>query len=128
MLMERMSPSTSQLYIADADGSNERLLLRNNSLYDYHASFSADGEYITFTTERNGDGNSDVYLVHKNGTGLKSIVTTPAVEDTVAISPDGKSAVYASTADGILHEPAACGDSRPKLSRTKTPFSPTARS
>ena len=98
MLMNRIAPSTSQLYIANADGSDELLLLGNNSMYEYHASFSPDGEYVAFTTERNGDGNSDVYLVHKDGTGLRPIATTPAVEDAVAISPDGKSAVYASTA------------------------------
>ena len=56
--MNRIAPGTSELYIANADGSDERKLLGNESTYDYHASFSPDGEWITFTTERNGDGNS----------------------------------------------------------------------
>jgi dipeptidyl aminopeptidase/acylaminoacyl peptidase len=56
--MNRIAPGTSELYIADVDGSNERKLLGNQSRFDYHASFSPDGEWITFTTERNGDGNS----------------------------------------------------------------------
>ncbi|KAF4304694.1 Six-bladed beta-propeller TolB-like protein [Botryosphaeria dothidea] len=88
----------SKLYIANADGTNERLLLGNNTAYEYHASFSPDGEWIAFTSERNGDGNSDLYMVRKDGTGLKPIAITPAVEDAVSISPDGKSAAYASTA------------------------------
>lgn len=41
MLMNRIGPSTSTLYIASADGSNERQLL-NNSRYKYHASFFLD--------------------------------------------------------------------------------------
>lgn len=56
--MNRIAPGTSELYIANADGSDERKLLGNESTYDYHALFSPDGKWITFTTERNGDGNS----------------------------------------------------------------------
>ena len=36
-------------------------------------------------------------MAHVDGTGLKPIATTPAVEDAVSISPDGKYAAYAST-------------------------------
>lgn len=56
--MNRIAPGTSELFLANADGSHERKLLGNDSTYDYHASFSPDGEWIIFTTERNGDGNS----------------------------------------------------------------------
>jgi hypothetical protein len=56
--MNRIAPGTSELYIANADGSDERKLLGNSSDFDYHATFSPDGQWITFTTERNGDGNS----------------------------------------------------------------------
>ncbi|KAJ5112777.1 TolB C-terminal domain-containing protein [Penicillium argentinense] len=99
MLMNRINPSSMQLYIANADGTNERLLLGNQSVFEYHASFFPDSEHVAFTTERNGDGNSDLYMVHVNGSGLRPIATTPAVEDAVAISPDGKYAAYASTRD-----------------------------
>jgi Tol biopolymer transport system component len=58
MLMNRIGPSSSALYVANIDGSNERQLL-NNSVFEYHASFSPDGNWITFTSERNGDGNSE---------------------------------------------------------------------
>lgn len=56
--MNRIAPGTSELYVANADGSEERKLLGNESTFDYHGSFSSDGDWITFTTERNGDGNS----------------------------------------------------------------------
>lgn len=56
--MNRIAPGTSELFIANADGSNEQKLLGNKSTFDYHASFSPDGKWITFTSERNGDGNS----------------------------------------------------------------------
>lgn len=99
MLMNRINPSTMQLYIANADGTNERLLLGNESVFEYHATFSPDGKSIAFTSERNGDGNSDVYMVNISGSNLRKIAASPAVEDAISISPDGKYAAYASTRD-----------------------------
>ncbi|KAL1623258.1 hypothetical protein SLS56_008363 [Neofusicoccum ribis] len=98
--MNRIGPSTSELYIADSDGTNERLLLSNSSSFEYHASFSPDGDWVTFTTERNGDGNSDIYRCRADGTGLEKLVATSSFEDAVALSPDGSKIAYVSTANG----------------------------
>ncbi len=68
LLMNRIGPSTSELYIANADGANERKLLQN-SVFEYNASFSADGKSVVFTSERNGLGNSDVFRARIDGTG-----------------------------------------------------------
>jgi Tol biopolymer transport system component len=43
-----------------ADGSSERKFL-DTPAFDYNATFAADGQSIVFTSERNGDGNSDVF-------------------------------------------------------------------
>ncbi|KAI2831970.1 hypothetical protein CBS133816_1847 [Aspergillus niger] len=99
-MMNRIAPGTSELYIANTDGSNERPLL-SNPVYEYHASFSPDGEWITFTSERNGDGNSDIYRLRTNGSDLQELVATPAVEDSVVISPNGRLAAYVSTANNM---------------------------
>ncbi|KAF2241033.1 TolB, C-terminal domain-containing protein [Trematosphaeria pertusa] len=99
-LMNRIGPSTSELYIADADGSNERKFLSNSSRFEYHASFSPDGQWITFTTERNGDGNSDLYRCRQDGSGLEKLVATPSFEDAAALSPDGSKIAFVSTANG----------------------------
>lgn len=48
--MNRIAPSISELYIANADGTNETLLLGNNSSFDYHAQWSPDGQWIVFTS------------------------------------------------------------------------------
>ncbi|USW57821.1 Putative six-bladed beta-propeller, TolB [Septoria linicola] len=99
-LMNRIGPSSSTLYIANADGSDSRKLLGNSSDLDYHGHFSADGQWITFTSERNGDGNSDLYRVRVDGSDLEQLVATPAVEDDGVLSPDGKTLAYVSTANG----------------------------
>ncbi|KAJ4985359.1 TOXD [Stagonosporopsis vannaccii] len=98
-LMNRIAPGTSELYVANADGSDERKLLGNLSTFDYHASFSADGQWIIFTTERNGDGNSDIYRVLADGTGLEKIVASSSFEDAASMSPDGTKVAYVSTAN-----------------------------
>ncbi|WYZ40565.1 hypothetical protein EsH8_IV_000906 [Colletotrichum jinshuiense] len=110
LLMNRIGPSTSELYVANADGSGERLLLGNGtSAFEYHAAFSPDGQWVTFTTERNGDGNSDLYRCRfsANGTaaaaacsGLEKLVATPSVEDAGALSPDGARLAFVSTENG----------------------------
>ncbi|OGE52498.1 hypothetical protein PENARI_c010G06662 [Penicillium arizonense] len=97
--MNRIAPGTSELYVANVDGSNERPLL-SNSIYEYHATFSPDGEWITFTGERNGDGNSDIYRVRTNGSDLEELVATSSVEDGAVMSPNGKQVAYVSTANG----------------------------
>ena len=48
MLMNRIGPAASTLYIANADGSDERMLLPEGN-QDYHASFSPDGESVSYT-------------------------------------------------------------------------------
>lgn len=98
-LMNRIAPSTSTLYMANVDGTNERQLL-NTSTYDYHAQFSPDGQWITFTSERNGDGNSDIYRIRANGAGLEEMLATSSFEDEMALSPNGTQAAYVSTANG----------------------------
>jgi len=99
MLMNRIGPSASTLYIANSDGTDERPLLSGATM-DYHASFSPDGAWITFTTERNGDGQADVYRCRTDGSDLEAIVATPSVEDVLVLSPDGTKAAYVSTAEG----------------------------
>ncbi|KAJ4360353.1 uncharacterized protein N0V89_000915 [Didymosphaeria variabile] len=97
--MNRIAPGTSEIYIANADGSNERKLLGNESTFDYQASFSPDGQWVTFTTERNGDGNSDIYRVRPDGSGLEQIIATSSYEAQSVLSPDGNMIAYVSTAN-----------------------------
>jgi Tol biopolymer transport system component len=100
MLMNRIGPSTSELFVADGDGSNERKLLPT-SRFEYHASFSPDGQWITFTSERGGDGNADLYRCRPDGSGLEKLHGTSSMEDAVALSPDGTMAAFSSTAEGF---------------------------
>ena len=96
MLMNRLAPSRMVLYIASADGSGERLLFPTSG-FDYNASFSPDGRWVVFTSERNGSGQADLYRVHPDGSGLERLTDDPALDDQAAFSPDGNQIAFVST-------------------------------
>jgi TolB protein len=85
---------TANLYVADGDGENERALLPNSGS-NYNASFSADGQWIVFTSDRSG--SADLYRVHPDGSALERLTSDPAFEDQGALSPDGSRLAYVST-------------------------------
>src|SRR5208282_5683193 len=64
MFSSDATPVHSQLFIANADGTGERPLLPLTGM-DYSPSFSADGKWVIFTSER--DGSADIYRVHLDG-------------------------------------------------------------
>src|SRR5262249_46963717 len=80
IMMNRIGPSRSELFAANADGSAEHKLMPTSG-FDYNASFSPDGQWITFTSERNGSGQADIYRVHPDGTGLERLTDSPALDD-----------------------------------------------
>ena len=96
MLMNRIAPSTIDLFIANADGTGERKLFTNSD-FDYNASFSADGEWIVFTSERNGYGQADIYRVHPDGSGLERLTDYAGLDDQGSLSPDSKQLAFVST-------------------------------
>jgi Tol biopolymer transport system component len=97
MLMNRIAPCSSQLYVANADGSSERLLL-GDSQFEYNGSFA--GDWVVFTSERNGDGQSDIFRARRDGSGIVPLVVSPSVDDAGVISPDGRKLAFVSTRDG----------------------------
>ena len=87
-------PLNNDIFIAGADGSNARPLLPNPS-NDYNASFSHDGKWVVFTSERNG--SADIYRVHPDGSGLEQLTDDPFFDDQAVFSPDGKKIAFVSS-------------------------------
>ncbi|MEO6340568.1 MAG: hypothetical protein ABIO39_11050 [Caulobacteraceae bacterium] len=102
MLMNRIGPSKMELYVANADGSNERRLMPASTGLDYDATFSPDGKWIVFTSERDaeGQGQADIWRIRPDGSGLERLTTDPAMEDAGVLSPDGTKLAYVSTKGG----------------------------
>ena len=102
MLFDRFGPAKSVMYIANADGSNARPLFARSG-FDYDGSFSADGKWIVFTSERSGEGQADIYRVHPDGSGLERLTNDPAMDDQAALSSDGTKLAFVSTRKAPLH-------------------------
>lgn len=97
MLLNRIGPSASELYVANADGSEEKKLLTTSGGFDNNTNFSYDGSWIVFTSERNGCGQADIYRVKADGTDLEQLTDSPAFDDQGVLSPDGKEVAFVST-------------------------------
>lgn len=94
IFVDQWSPTRSELRIAATDGSAPRKLLPG-SHRDYNASFSPDGEWVVFTSER--FGSADVFRVRPDGLGLERLTDHPAFDDQAALAPDGRRLAFVST-------------------------------
>jgi TolB protein len=90
-------PINADMFIADGDGNNAKPLLPHAG-FDGNASFSQDGKWVVFTSER--AGSYDIYRAHPDGSGLQHLIDDPAYDDQAALSPDGKMLAFVSTRSG----------------------------
>jgi TolB protein len=91
------APLNSDIFVAAADGSEAKPLLPHGDL-DYNASFSRDGGWVVFTSER--QGSSDVFRAHLDGSGLERLTDDAAFDDQGALSPDGRFLAFVSSRSG----------------------------
>jgi Tol biopolymer transport system component len=94
VLFNRFQAPVMNIFIADQDGKNERELVPASTL-NYSPSYSADGRWVVFTGER--DGQADIFRVHPDGSGLERLTDDPAFDDQGALSPDGRTLAFVST-------------------------------
>ena len=74
------------------------LVRQQRAVRQTNASFSADGQWIAFTSQRSGP--SKMFRVHADGSSLEQITDGDAFDDSAAFSPDAKSIAFVSTRDG----------------------------
>ncbi len=91
---------TDEIYVMDADGGNPQRLT-NNRRYDWHPSWSPDGERIAFQSDRKGDlQNFEIYVMDADG-GNEQRLTNNRVDDgNPSWSPDGERIAFGSRRDG----------------------------
>ena len=90
-------PLRTAVFIANADGTGERMLLEDPGL-DSNPSFSPDGRWVFFTSRRNG--SDDIYRIRTDGSNLERLTADPAFDDQAATSPDGRHVAFVSSRSG----------------------------
>lgn len=70
----RFAPLNSDIFVADADGRNPKPFLASPG-QDFNASFSKDGKWILFTSDR--QGSADIYRAHRMAQGWNGSPTIP---------------------------------------------------
>jgi TolB protein len=78
---------TQEIYVADADGTNQRRLTSDPSLKQ-HPCWSPDGKRIAFNDNR--DGNFEIYVMDADGKNPRRLTSHPAQDLHPVWSPDGK--------------------------------------
>lgn len=93
-----LRPPNLDIYLFERPGGLPRRLTDHPAL-DYNASFSPDGRWLVFTSERNG--NVDLYALDLEGGGTPVRLTThPGLDDAASFDSDGRRLAFVSTRDG----------------------------
>jgi TolB protein len=93
------SPSMTDIYVMNADGSGKRKLT-HNARGNNEPAWSPDGRKIAFRSTRNG--NREIYVMNADGSGKRNLTRNPAQDSRPSWSPDGRRIAFISDRDGRL--------------------------
>ena len=95
-------PSTLDIYVMNADGTNRRQLT-NNAAANFAPFFHPDGKRVIFSSNMaDPQGREfDLYLVNVDGTGLERITNTPEFDGFPMFSSDGRKLVFGSNRGAV---------------------------
>jgi TolB protein len=99
LVFSSYTPSNWDIYLFEGRGGSARALTTHPAL-DYEPTFSADGRWVVFTSER--DGSPDLWAIDLTVTDRppQRLIASDAMEDQVALSADGETMLFVSTYEG----------------------------
>lgn len=98
---DRDDEQALQIYVMNADGTDQRPLMPFHPSHNWSPSWSPDGTQLLFQTNRTEDANFEIYVVNIDGTGLRNLTRNPANDSRPDWSPDGKQVVFISDRTGV---------------------------
>ena len=97
-------PTTLELWVMNADGSNKRQITRNGKA-NFAPYFFPDDKRIIFASNMDDPKgrNFDIYAINVDGSGLERITDNDTFDGFPMFSPDGKKLVFASNRNAKNH-------------------------
>jgi VCBS repeat-containing protein len=92
------NPGNHDIYLADVDGANIINLTARFNSWDNGWSWSPDGKWIAFASDR--DGNWELYKMTADGETIVRLTDHPAADGWPSWTPDSKRIVFASNRAG----------------------------
>ena len=80
-----------------SDPTNEKILAVRR-FHDSLPAFSPDGKQITFVSQ--ADGNSEIYVINADGSGLLRLTRNQAEDTSPQFSKDGRKIIFSSNRNG----------------------------
>ncbi|MEQ1765160.1 MAG: winged helix-turn-helix domain-containing protein [Pyrinomonadaceae bacterium] len=110
------------LYMMNADGSDQRLIYSAPDGMSGSAVWSPDGMSVLFANDFAMDGNFEIFRIAAEKTGTAERLTfRPRADDTPAISPDGRRIAFSSNTDGNWEVYIMNADGTAQLRLTRNP-------
>jgi len=86
------------IFVMNADGTERVNLTDDSDANEGSPAMSPDGQHIAFESDR--DGNVEIYVMNRNGTGVRRLTNNPAEDRAPAWSPDGSRIAFMSDRGG----------------------------
>jgi Tol biopolymer transport system component len=95
-------PTTLDIFVMDADGSNRRQLT-SNAAANFAPFFFPDGKRVIFSSNMADPKGRDfeLYMINVDGTGLQRVTTSAEFDGFPMFSPDGRKLVFASNRGAV---------------------------
>ncbi len=90
------------IFEANLDGSGLKRLTKARG-YDAEGSYSSDGKYIVFCSNRSGKDNYELYIMDRDGKNVRKLTSAPGCYNGGPFfSPDGKRVIFRADRDQKL--------------------------